>query len=65
MPTLVLACDGSHVDLDSQRYISDRIRDAWLHVFPTEIARFYFPFLENLNVFNEVVASFVAEVTAD
>ena len=60
LPTLVLGCDGSHVNPASQRYIADRIPGATLHVFPTSVASSHFPFLENPTAFNEVVGSFLA-----
>lgn len=62
VPTLVLACDGSHVDPDSQRFVADQIPDARIHVFPTDIANSHFPFLENPRAFNSVVDDFLSEV---
>ena len=61
VPTLVLACDGSHVSPDSQRFIADRIPNAQLHVFPSDIANSHFPFLENPEAFNGVVDTFLAQ----
>ncbi|MEU3956420.1 alpha/beta fold hydrolase [Streptomyces achromogenes] len=61
VPTLVMACDGSHVDPASQRYIADRVPGARLHVFPTGVACSHFPFLENPAAFNEVVDAFLSE----
>ncbi|GGS26034.1 alpha/beta hydrolase [Streptomyces griseoviridis] len=61
VPTLVIACDGSHVDPASQRYVADRIPDARLHTFPTTVASSHFPFLENPAAFNAVVDAFLAE----
>ncbi|MFD7130896.1 alpha/beta fold hydrolase [Streptomyces sp. NPDC059894] len=60
VPTLVIGCDGSHVHPDSQRYIADRIPDARLHVFPTDVAGSHFPFLENPPAFNAVVEKFLS-----
>ena len=60
VPTLVIGCDGSHVDPSSQRYIAEQIPNAALHVFPTEIASSHFPFLENPAAFNNVVEQFLA-----
>ncbi len=59
VPTLVIGCDGSHVDPSSQRYIAEQIPNAALHVFPTEIASSHFPFLENPAAFNNVVEQFL------
>jgi len=59
VPTLVLGCDGSHVDPSSQRYIADQIPNASLHVFTTDVASSHFPFLENPAVFNQVVEQFL------
>ncbi|MET0134307.1 MAG: alpha/beta hydrolase [Kibdelosporangium sp.] len=59
VPTLVLACDGSHVSVSSQQYIAEQIPDAQLHVFPTEVASSHFPFLENPAAFNAVVEDFL------
>lgn len=59
IPTLVIACDGSHVDPDSQRYIAEHIPDARLHVFPREAANSHYPFLENPESFNAVVDEFL------
>jgi pimeloyl-ACP methyl ester carboxylesterase len=59
VPTLVIGCDGSHVDPSSQRYIAERIPDARLHVFPTDVASSHFPFLENPDAFNAVVKEFL------
>ncbi|WP_320780584.1 alpha/beta hydrolase [Streptomyces sp. CRN 30] len=61
--TLVIGCDGSHVDPVSQRYIADRIPRARLHVFPTDVAASHFPFLENPAAFNAVVDAFLSEDT--
>ena len=61
VPTLVIGCDGSHVDPSSQRYIADQIPDARLHVFSTDVASSHFPFLENPAVFNQVVAGFLSD----
>lgn len=60
VPTLVVGCDGSHVDPDSQRYIAERIPGARLHVFGADVARSHFPFLENGPAFNAVVEEFLA-----
>ena len=38
VPTLVIGCDGSHVDPSSQRYIAGQIPGASLCVFPTDVA---------------------------
>jgi len=62
VPTLVIGCDGSHVNPASQRYIADRIPEATLHVFPTTEASSHFPFLENPTAFNKVVGDFLSEV---
>jgi pimeloyl-ACP methyl ester carboxylesterase len=61
VPTLVIGCDGSHVNPASQRYIADRIPEATLHVFPTTEASSHFPFLENPAAFNRVVGDFLSE----
>ncbi|MFD8988167.1 alpha/beta fold hydrolase [Streptomyces goshikiensis] len=58
-PTLVLGCEGSHVDPHSQRYIAERIPAAELHVFPRESAASHFPFLENPDEFNTVLEKFL------
>ncbi|MBF9066457.1 alpha/beta fold hydrolase [Streptacidiphilus fuscans] len=60
VPSLVLGCDGSHVDPDSQRYVAERIPGAQLHVFPREVASSHFPFLENPGAFNAVVEKFLS-----
>jgi pimeloyl-ACP methyl ester carboxylesterase len=60
VPTLVLGCDGSHVNPDSQRYIAGRIPGAQLHIFPTDVASSHFPFLENPPAFNAVVDRFLS-----
>lgn len=65
VPTLVLGCDGSHVNPDSQRYIADRIPNSELHVFPTSVANSHFPFLENPEAFNTVVESFLDKNSFD
>lgn len=59
VPTLVIGCDGSHVNPDSQRFIADKVPDAQLHVFPVEVANSHFPFLENPEAFNAVVEQFL------
>jgi pimeloyl-ACP methyl ester carboxylesterase len=58
--TLVIGCDGSHVDPSSQRYIADQIPHAQLHVFPADVASSHFPFLENPAEFNRVVEKFLS-----
>ncbi|MEU6974007.1 alpha/beta hydrolase [Kitasatospora aureofaciens] len=60
VPTLVLGCEGSHVDPVSQRFIAERIPGARLHVFPASIASSHFPFLENPGEFNAVVEDFLS-----
>ena len=59
VPTLVIGCEGSHVDPSSQRYIAEQIPNAVLHVFPTDVASSHFPFLENPIAFNNVVERFL------
>ena len=59
IPTLVIGCDGSHVDPSSQRYIAEQIPGADLHVFPADVASSHFPFLENPDAFNAVVGAFL------
>ena len=59
VPTLVLGCDGSHVNPDSQRYVAAQIPDARIHVFPVDEANSHFPFLENPSAFNAVVEEFL------
>ncbi len=59
VPTLVIGCDGSHVDPSSQRYIAEQIPNATLHVFPTDVASSHFPFLENPQAFNAIVEEFL------
>ncbi|MBO1331825.1 alpha/beta fold hydrolase [Streptomyces sp. VRA16 Mangrove soil] len=61
VPTLVIACEGSHVSLDSQRYVAERIPGARLHVFPTDVASSHFPFLENPPAFNALVDKFLSQ----
>ncbi|MFD4658119.1 alpha/beta fold hydrolase [Kitasatospora sp. NPDC058444] len=60
VPTLVLGCEGSHVDPASQRYLAERIPGARLHVFPKSVASSHFPFLENPAAFNAVVEKFLS-----
>ncbi|MFJ6379304.1 alpha/beta fold hydrolase [Kitasatospora sp. NPDC092039] len=60
VPTLVLGCEGSHVDPASQRFIAERIPGARLHVFPKSVASSHFPFLENPGEFNAVVEKFLS-----
>ncbi|MFE6870903.1 alpha/beta fold hydrolase [Kitasatospora sp. NPDC057692] len=60
VPTLVLGCDGSHVDPASQAFIAGRIPGAELHVFPVSVASSHFPFLENPGAFNAVVDKFLS-----
>ncbi|MFI2608923.1 alpha/beta fold hydrolase [Kitasatospora sp. NPDC018619] len=60
VPTLVVGCEGSHVDPASQRFIAGRIPGARLHVFPRSVASSHFPFLENPGAFNAVVESFLS-----
>ncbi|MFG2111310.1 alpha/beta fold hydrolase [Streptomyces sp. NPDC048718] len=60
VPTLVLGCEGSHVDPASQRFIAERIPGARLHVFPSSVASSHFPFLENPAEFNAVVEKFLS-----
>ncbi|WP_020554171.1 alpha/beta fold hydrolase [Embleya scabrispora] len=45
---------------DSQRFIAERIPDAQLHIFPTDVASSHFPFLENPAAFNAVVDKFLS-----
>ncbi|WP_372344200.1 alpha/beta fold hydrolase [Streptomyces sp. KL116D] len=59
VPTLVIGCEGSHVNPASQQFIADRIPDARLHVFPSDVANSHFPFLENPPAFNAVVDAFL------
>lgn len=61
VPTLVIGCDGSHVDPSLQRYIAEQIPNAGLHVFPTVVASSHFPFLENPTAFNAVVEQFLEQ----
>ncbi|MFJ9642182.1 alpha/beta fold hydrolase [Streptomyces sp. NPDC101206] len=60
VPTLVLGCEGSHVDPASQRFIAERIPGARVHVFPADVASSHFPFLENPDEFNAVVGKFLS-----
>ncbi|MFE7526836.1 alpha/beta fold hydrolase [Kitasatospora sp. NPDC057542] len=60
VPTLVIGCEGSHVDPASQRFITERIPGARLHVFPKSVASSHFPFLENPGAFNAVVEEFLS-----
>ncbi|MFH9355193.1 alpha/beta fold hydrolase [Kitasatospora sp. NPDC017646] len=60
VPTLVLGCEGSHVDPASQRFVAGRIPGARLHVFPASVASSHFPFLENPGEFNAVVEKFLS-----
>ncbi|WP_454131499.1 alpha/beta fold hydrolase [Kitasatospora aureofaciens] len=60
VPTLVLGCEGGHVDPVSQRFIAERIPGARLHVFPASIAGSHFPALENPGEFNAVVEDFLS-----
>ncbi|MET0188556.1 MAG: alpha/beta hydrolase, partial [Pseudonocardia sediminis] len=60
VPTLVIGCEGSHVDPSSQAYIAEQIPDARLHVFGRDVANSHFPFLENPPAFNAVVEEFLA-----
>ncbi|MER7707838.1 alpha/beta hydrolase [Kitasatospora sp. NPDC097605] len=60
VPTLVLGCEGSHVDPASQAFVAGRIPGAELHVFPEEVASSHFPFLENPAAFNAVVEKFLS-----
>ncbi|MFI6877048.1 alpha/beta fold hydrolase [Streptomyces sp. NPDC050400] len=59
VPTLVIGCEGSHVNPASQRFIAERIPGAQLHVFPSDVANSHFPFLENPPAFNAVVDAFL------
>jgi pimeloyl-ACP methyl ester carboxylesterase len=59
VPTLVIGCDGSHIDPSSQRYIADQIPGAQLHIIPAEVASSHFAFLENPTAFNAVVKDFL------
>ncbi|MER7569087.1 alpha/beta hydrolase [Streptomyces sp. NPDC097941] len=61
VPTLVLGCDGSHVNPRSQYFVAGRIPDAQIHVFPADVASSHFPFLENPAAFNAVVEKFLAQ----
>ncbi|MCX6463444.1 MAG: alpha/beta hydrolase [Pseudonocardiales bacterium] len=56
---LVVGCDGSHVSPGSQRYIAEQVPGAQLYVFPVTEANSHFPFLENPDRFNAVVAEFL------
>ncbi len=60
VPTLVIGCDGSHVNPSSQHYIANQIPGAQIHVFPVDVASSHFPFLENPPAFNAVVEEFLA-----
>lgn len=59
VPTLVIGCEGSHVSVESQRYVAERTPDARLHVFGPDEASSHFPFLENPAAFNAVVTAFL------
>ncbi|MFF7361115.1 alpha/beta fold hydrolase [Streptomyces sp. NPDC008125] len=61
VPSLVIGCDGSHVDPASQRFVADAVPDARLHIFPVSVASSHFPFLENPPAFNAVVDKFLTE----
>jgi pimeloyl-ACP methyl ester carboxylesterase len=61
VPTLVIGCEGSHVDPASQRYIAEQVPGARLHVFPRDVASSHFPFLENPAAFDAVVEEFLPE----
>jgi len=58
-PTLVIGCEGSHVDPASQRYIAEQVPGARLHVFPRDVASSHFPFLQNPAAFNAVLEEFL------
>jgi pimeloyl-ACP methyl ester carboxylesterase len=59
IPTLVIGCDGSHVDPGSQRYIAEQVPGAELHVFGADVASSHFPFLQAPEAFNAVVGGFL------
>jgi len=59
VPTLVLGCEGSHVDPGSRRYIAEQVPGAELHVFGSDVANSHFPFLEDPAAFNAVVEDFL------
>lgn len=58
-PTLVIGCEGSHVSPVSQRFVAASIPGARVHIFTTDQASSHFPFLENPDAFNAVVADFL------
>jgi pimeloyl-ACP methyl ester carboxylesterase len=60
VPSLVLGCDGSHVTPASQRYIAAQIPDSRVHIFPPDIARSHFVFLQNPEAFNRVLLDFLS-----
>ena len=59
VPTLVIGCEGSHVDPSSQRFIAEQVPDGSLHVFGSDVASSHFPFLENPKAFNAVLEEFL------
>jgi pimeloyl-ACP methyl ester carboxylesterase len=61
VPTLVLGCEGSHVSVESQRYLARSIPGSRLYIFGPDEANSHFPFLENPTAFNRVVNGFLAE----
>ncbi|MEU0468873.1 alpha/beta hydrolase [Amycolatopsis sp. NPDC006131] len=59
VPTLVIGCEGSHVNPASQRFVAERIPGAEVRIFPADVASSHLPFLENPPVFNAVVGKFL------
>jgi len=58
-PTLVVSGAGSHISVDSQRWIANTIPGAELEVFPVEEGGKHFMFFENPDRFNARVARFL------
>jgi pimeloyl-ACP methyl ester carboxylesterase len=59
IPSLVIGSEGSHVTPASQRLLGQQIPGARVHIFPAEVASSHFPFLQNPEAFNAVLADFL------
>lgn len=58
-PTLVVGCEGSHIDPEGLRAMTALMPDAHTVVLAPPVASSHFPFLENPDAFNQLISTFL------
>jgi len=61
VPTLVIGCEGSHINPASQRFVAAQIPHGRVKILTADVANSHFPYLENPSAFNSIVESFLDE----